>query len=176
MQDHHVWIEGTILAPSVATCGPECPEQGATSFDIAGATLVALLRTVPPSVPGAYLPCDGGRAGAGERERERARAHAPLHWLSGIAFVSEDRGEEIATECLDAINKFPSKKPWMLTFCFNRALQVVGRHYHHDLLLPVALFICLQINFVAGFRPSGVARGRRKCRRRPSGVCQTDQV
>jgi len=92
MQDHHVWIEGTILAPSIATCGTECPEQGATPFDIAGATLVALLRTVPPSVP-------------------------------GIAFVSEDRGEEIATECLDAINKFPSKKPWMLTFCFNRALQ-----------------------------------------------------
>jgi len=89
---HHVWAEGTLLAPSIVTCGADCAEQGATPFDVAGATIVALQRTVPPSVP-------------------------------GVAFVCENRGEEEATEFLDAINKYPAKKPWMLTFCFGKPLQ-----------------------------------------------------
>jgi len=89
---HHVWTEGTILAPSIVTCGADCNESGATPFDVAGATIVALQRTVPPSVP-------------------------------GVAFVCEYRSEEEATEYLDAINKYPAKKPWILTFCYGRPLQ-----------------------------------------------------
>lgn len=92
LQTHHVWIEGTILATSVVKCGQDCAENGATPFDIAGATLVALLRSVPACVP-------------------------------GVAFVTETGNVEETTTYLDCINKFPSKKPWMLTFCYRKTLQ-----------------------------------------------------
>ena len=52
---HHVWIEGTILATDVVDCGICCQEDSVKYSDAAGATLVALLRTVPASVPGADL-------------------------------------------------------------------------------------------------------------------------
>ena len=112
MQDHHVWIEGTILAPSVATCGPECPEQGATSFDIAGATLVALLRTVPPSVPGAYLPCDGGRAGG------RARAREHTHHCIGC--------QESRSSRKIVARRLP-QNAWMLSTNFHRKSRGCSR-------------------------------------------------
>lgn len=89
---HHVWIEGTILATDVVDCGNCCQEDSVNYSDAAGATLVALLRTVPASVP-------------------------------GIAFVIDGNNEEKASSYLDALAKFPSKKPWNLTFCFGCALQ-----------------------------------------------------
>ena len=51
---HHVWMEGTILAPSIVTSNIEGDASGTTPFDIAAATIVALQRTVPPSVPGRF--------------------------------------------------------------------------------------------------------------------------
>lgn len=43
---------------------------------------------------------------------------------SGVTFLSGGQSEEEASVNLCAINSFPGKKPWALTFSFGRALQV----------------------------------------------------
>lgn len=43
--------------------------------------------------------------------------------VTGITFLSGGQSEEEASVNLDAINKFPGKKPWALTFSYGRALQ-----------------------------------------------------
>lgn len=91
LSDHHVYLEGTLLKPNMVTPGQSCPTR-ATPQQIAAATVTALLRTVPPAVP-------------------------------GITFLSGGQSEEEASVNLDAINKFPAKKPWALTFSYGRALQ-----------------------------------------------------
>lgn len=75
----------------MVTPGQSCPTK-ATPQQIAAATVTALLRTVPPAVP-------------------------------GITFLSGGQSEEEASVNLDAINKYPAKKPWVLTFSYGRALQ-----------------------------------------------------
>jgi len=43
--------------------------------------------------------------------------------VPGIMFLSGGQGEEEATVNLNAINKYPGKKPWHLSFSYGRALQ-----------------------------------------------------
>jgi len=43
--------------------------------------------------------------------------------MPGVTFLSGGQSEEDASIHLDAINRFPGKKPWALTFSFGRALQ-----------------------------------------------------
>lgn len=91
LNDHHVYLEGTLLKPNMVTPGQSCPKR-ATPQEIASATVIALQRTVPPAV-------------------------------TGITFLSGGQSEEEASVNLDAINKYPGKKPWALTFSYGRALQ-----------------------------------------------------
>ncbi|XP_061935670.1 fructose-bisphosphate aldolase isoform X1 [Apis cerana] len=51
LSDHHVYLEGTLLKPNMVTPGQSCPNK-ASPQEIAAATVTALLRTVPPAVPG----------------------------------------------------------------------------------------------------------------------------
>lgn len=51
LNDHHVYLEGTLLKPNMVTAGHDCsttytPEQ------VAEATVTALRRTVPSAMPG----------------------------------------------------------------------------------------------------------------------------
>lgn len=91
LNDHHVYLEGTLLKPNMVTPGQSCAKR-ATPEEIAQATVTALQRTVPPAVP-------------------------------GICFLSGGQTEEEATVNLNAINAYPGKKPWKLTFSYGRALQ-----------------------------------------------------
>ncbi|CAG0896602.1 unnamed protein product [Darwinula stevensoni] len=91
LNDHHVFLEGTLLKPNMVTAGQSCSTKY-TSQDIARATVEALARTVPPAMP-------------------------------GVTFLSGGQSEEEASINLDAINKYPAKKPWKLTFSYGRALQ-----------------------------------------------------
>ena len=85
-------IQGTLLKPNMVTGGFSCDTKF-TAYEIAGATVTALQRTVPPAV-------------------------------AGVTFLSGGQSEEDASVNLDAINKFPGRKPWALTFSYGRALQV----------------------------------------------------
>uniref|UniRef100_A0A7N4NM68 Fructose-bisphosphate aldolase n=1 Tax=Sarcophilus harrisii TaxID=9305 RepID=A0A7N4NM68_SARHA len=51
LNDHHVYLEGTLLKPNMVTPGHSCPFKY-TPEEIAMATVSALRRTVPPAVPG----------------------------------------------------------------------------------------------------------------------------
>jgi len=51
LNDHHVFLEGTLLKPNMVTAGQACPTKF-THEQIAIATVTALSRGVPPAVPG----------------------------------------------------------------------------------------------------------------------------
>ncbi|NWI12267.1 ALDOB aldolase, partial [Crypturellus soui] len=51
LNDHHVYLEGTLLKPNMVTAGHSCPKKY-TPQDVAVATVTTLLRTVPAAVPG----------------------------------------------------------------------------------------------------------------------------
>ncbi|XP_059220062.1 fructose-bisphosphate aldolase-like isoform X2 [Stomoxys calcitrans] len=51
LNDHHVFLEGTLLKPNMVTAGQSCPRKY-TPEQVAHATVTALRRTVPAAVPG----------------------------------------------------------------------------------------------------------------------------
>lgn len=51
LSDHHVYLEGTLLKPNMVTAGHSCAKKF-TPQEVAMATVTALRRTVPASVPG----------------------------------------------------------------------------------------------------------------------------
>lgn len=51
LNDHHVFLEGTLLKPNMVTAGQSCTTKY-TPNDIAAATVTALNRTVPAAVAG----------------------------------------------------------------------------------------------------------------------------
>lgn len=51
LNDHHVYLEGTLLKPNMVTAGQSCTKSY-TPLDVGRATVTALLRTVPAAVPG----------------------------------------------------------------------------------------------------------------------------
>jgi len=90
---HRIFLEGTLLKPSMVTPGHSHPDFAKTTAqEIALATVTVLRRTVPPAVP-------------------------------GIMFLSGGHGEEEATLFLNAMNATNVLKPWSLSFSYGRALQ-----------------------------------------------------
>ncbi|KAK4878523.1 hypothetical protein RN001_011029 [Aquatica leii] len=51
LNDHHVYLEGTLLKPNMVTQGQSFPTK-CSPQEIGAATVTALQRTVPPAVPG----------------------------------------------------------------------------------------------------------------------------
>ncbi|XP_064113030.1 fructose-bisphosphate aldolase-like [Macrobrachium nipponense] len=51
LNDHHVFLEGTLLKPNMVTAGQSCSKKY-TPEEVAKATVVALSRTMPAAVPG----------------------------------------------------------------------------------------------------------------------------
>ena len=51
LNDHHVYLEGTLLKPNMVTAGQSCAKKY-TPEEVAVATVTALRRTVPAAVPG----------------------------------------------------------------------------------------------------------------------------
>ncbi|KAK9499644.1 hypothetical protein O3M35_002652 [Rhynocoris fuscipes] len=51
LNDHHVYLEGTLLKPNMVTGGMQCPTKYSPE-EVAKATVTAFQRTVPPAVTG----------------------------------------------------------------------------------------------------------------------------
>lgn len=51
LQDHHVFLEGTLLKPNMVTAGQSCAKKFSPE-EVAKATVTALQRTMPAAVPG----------------------------------------------------------------------------------------------------------------------------
>merc|ERR1711971_943252 len=93
---HHVYLEGAVLKPNMVKNGLAGPKADAEA--VATLTVQALLRTVPPAMPGIFF-------------------------LSGETALDEDN-EEIATINLSKMNElFKTKMPWHLSFSYGKALQ-----------------------------------------------------
>jgi len=93
---HNVFLEGCLLKPNMVKNGINGPR--ANHETVAALTVRALLRTVPPSLPGIFF-------------------------LSGETPLDEDN-EEVATINLMTMNKlFQGKLPWHLSFSYGKALQ-----------------------------------------------------
>uniref|UniRef100_A0A3P9AIT5 Fructose-bisphosphate aldolase n=1 Tax=Esox lucius TaxID=8010 RepID=A0A3P9AIT5_ESOLU len=60
MSDHHVYLEGTLLKPNMATAGNSCPTKYSAE-EVAMATVTALRRSVPPAVAGVMF-LSGGQS------------------------------------------------------------------------------------------------------------------
>ncbi|CAD5214561.1 unnamed protein product [Bursaphelenchus xylophilus] len=88
----NVFLEGMILKPNMVTAGTDYKQHQPTPAEVASATLAALQRHVPASVP-------------------------------GIAFLSGGQEDTEATKNLNAIAQQQTVKPWILTFCYGRAIQ-----------------------------------------------------
>jgi len=93
---HHVYLEGAVLKPNMVKNGIKGPKVDHET--IATLTVQALLRTVPPAMPGIFF-------------------------LSGETALDEDN-EEVATINLSTMNQlFKAKMPWHLSFSYGKALQ-----------------------------------------------------
>jgi len=92
LSDQNVILEGTLLKPNMVINGQES-EKKASTAEIAKATVQALQRTVPPSVPG-------------------------IMFLSGGQ--SEEEASE-RLNALNSLDLGP--RPWRLSFSYGRALQ-----------------------------------------------------
>merc|ERR1719270_895618 len=55
LNDHHVYLEGSLLKPNMVTPGQSHAVK-ATPAEVAKATVTALSRTVPPRLPGRFPP------------------------------------------------------------------------------------------------------------------------
>jgi len=96
LADHHIYLEGCLLKPNMVKGGIGGPK--ASHEIIAQLTCQALLRTVPPALPGIFF-------------------------LSGETALDEDN-EEVATINLSTMNKlYKDKLPWHLSFSYGKALQ-----------------------------------------------------
>merc|ERR1712190_83945 len=96
LADHHIFLEGCLLKPNMVKNGIGGPK--ASHELIAQLTVQALLRTVPPALPGIFF-------------------------LSGETALDEDN-EEVATINLSTMNEhYKSKMPWHLSFSYGKALQ-----------------------------------------------------
>merc|ERR1740138_1600372 len=95
LADHHIYLEGAVLKPNMVKNGIKGPRADAAT--IATLTVQALLRTVPPAMPGIFF-------------------------LSGETKLDEDN-EETATVNLNAMNKMYPKLPWHVSFSYGKALQ-----------------------------------------------------
>lgn len=91
--DHHLYLEGSLLKPNMVTAGMSCPEQ-ASPQQVAEATVVTLQRTVPSAVVGITF-LSGGQS----------EENATLN-LNAINQYQD-----------------PGRKPWKLSFSYGRALQ-----------------------------------------------------
>jgi len=93
LHDHKIFLEGALLKPNMVTPGHESEEYARTSPEEIGRATVTTLQRTVPPA------------------------------LPGIMFLSGGQSEEEATRNLQAINAFPGKKPWSLSFSYGRALQ-----------------------------------------------------
>jgi len=92
---HGVYLEGAVLKPNMVKngiAGPRAPPEA-----VAQLTIQALLRTVPPAMPGIFF-------------------------LSGETALDEDN-EETATINLNMMNKMYPRLPWHVSFSYGKALQ-----------------------------------------------------
>jgi fructose-bisphosphate aldolase class I len=76
LNEHHVFLEGTLLKPNMVTAGATCPNRPSNA-EIGLATVTALQRTVPAAVPGVVF------LSGGQSEEEATRNLDAINKVQG---------------------------------------------------------------------------------------------
>ena len=105
----------------MVTAGQSCSKKY-TPEQVAEATVEALRRTVPASVPGLLIYFSSPRNLFFILFFSCLTLSLTLT-LSGVVFLSGGQSESDATANLNAINRVQGKRPWSLSFSYGRALQ-----------------------------------------------------
>jgi len=98
LNDHHVFLEGTLLKPNMVTSGVSCPTKS-TAEENARATVLAFSRTIPPAVPGIVF-LSGGQSEEESSVNLNAInqcTEAPKPWRLSFSF-----GRALQASCLKA--------------------------------------------------------------------------
>lgn len=86
LNDHHVYLEGTLLKPNMVTAGQGCAKKY-TPEQVGLATVTALRRTVPSAVPGVVF-LSGGQSEEEATLNLNAINTVPLHrpWVLSFSY------------------------------------------------------------------------------------------
>jgi fructose-bisphosphate aldolase class I len=93
LHDHKLFWEGSLTKPNMVTPGHSNPAYKTTPPEEVAKWTVTTLQKVLPPV------------------------------IPGVMFLSGGQGEDEASKNLNAINQYPGRRPWVLSFSFGRALQ-----------------------------------------------------
>lgn len=86
LNDHHVYIEGTLLKPNMVTAGQGCPKQN-TPEEVAEATVTAFRRTIPPAMPGVVFLSGGQSELSASANLNAINAHPAVKpWALSFSF------------------------------------------------------------------------------------------
>jgi len=112
--EHEIEITQKVTEIALAYCYKALADH---HVFLEGTLLKPNMVTAGHSCPKKYTAADIAKATVTALQRGVPPA------VPGVVFLSGGQSEEDATINLDAINKFPGKKPWALTFSYGRALQ-----------------------------------------------------
>ncbi|NXJ28044.1 ALDOB aldolase, partial [Dicrurus megarhynchus] len=113
LNDHHVYLEGTLLKPNMVMPGHSCSKKY-TPQDIAIATVTTLLRTVPAAVPGICF-LSGGQSEEEASINLNAMNQSPLPKPWKLTF---SYGRALQASALAAwLGKTENKKAAQEAFC-----------------------------------------------------------
>ncbi|KAG9345567.1 hypothetical protein JZ751_008711 [Albula glossodonta] len=124
LSDHHVYLEGTLLKPNMVTAGHSCQKKY-TPQEVAMATVTALRRTVPASVPGICF-LSGGQSEEEASLNLNAINQTPLHrpWKLTFSYGRALQASALAAWQGKAANKQASQD----AFCTRAKVSVPHRH------------------------------------------------
>ncbi|XP_035282266.1 fructose-bisphosphate aldolase B [Anguilla anguilla] len=105
LSDHHIYLEGTLLKPNMVTAGHSCLRKY-TPQEVAMATVTALRRTVPASVPGICF-LSGGQSEEEASLNLNAINQTPLHrpWKLSFSYGRALQASALAAWQGKAANK-----------------------------------------------------------------------
>uniref|UniRef100_A0A3Q2EIU3 Fructose-bisphosphate aldolase n=2 Tax=Cyprinodontoidei TaxID=8087 RepID=A0A3Q2EIU3_CYPVA len=113
LNDHHVYLEGTLLKPNMVTAGHSCTKKY-TPEDVAIATVTTLRRTVPAAVPGICF-LSGGQSEEEASLNLNAMNQVPLHRPWKLTF---SYGRALQASALAAwLGKDANRKAAQDAFC-----------------------------------------------------------
>lgn len=128
LNDHHVFLEGTLLKPNMVTPGQAHTQNKYSHEDIAKATVTALQRTVPAAVPGVVF------LSGGQSEEDATRNLNAINQYQGKKpwALTFSYGRALQASCLNTWGGKPENIPAAQAVLLKRAransLASVGQY------------------------------------------------
>jgi fructose-bisphosphate aldolase class I len=128
LNDHHVFLEGTLLKPNMVTPGQSHPRGNYSNEDIGRATVTALQRTVPAAVPGVVF------LSGGQSEEDATLNLNAINQVQGKKpwALTFSYGRALQASCLNAWGgkpeNIPAAQQVLLKRARNNSLAAVGKY------------------------------------------------